>query len=126
MEQLRGKYLVQNRVTGAIMETPQMAYALIAATLFSRYPKETRLDYVRDYYEAISKHDISLPTPIMAGVRTPQRQFSSCILMKTDDTLDSLGGTSAAIMKYVSQKTRNRNWCWKNSCCEFSCKKRRY
>ncbi|CAM6054950.1 unnamed protein product [Sphagnum tenellum] len=104
MEQLRGKYLVQNRVTGAILETPQMAYALIAATLFSRYPKETRLTYVQDYYEAISKHDISLPTPIMAGVRTPQRQFSSCTLLETDDSLESISATSAAIVKYVSQK----------------------
>jgi len=104
MEQLRGKYLVQNRVTGQIMETPQVAYVLIAATLFSRYPKETRLRYVRDYYDAISKHDISLPTPVMAGVRTPQRQFSSCVLIETDDSLDSINATSSAIVKYVSQK----------------------
>ena len=104
MEQLRGKYLVQNRVTGQIMETPQVAYVLIAATLFSKYPKETRLRYVRDYYDAISKHDISLPTPVMAGVRTPQRQFSSCVLIETDDSLDSINATSSAIVKYVSQK----------------------
>ena len=104
MEQLRGKYLVQNRVTGLIMETPQMAYALIAATLFSKYPAETRLRYVKDYYDAISKHDISLPTPIMAGVRTPQRQFSSCVLIETGDSLDSISATASAIVKYVSQK----------------------
>ena len=104
MEQLRGKYLVQNRVTGQIMETPQMAYALIAATLFSKYPAETRLRYVKDYYDAISKHDISLPTPIMAGVRTPQRQFSSCVLIETGDSLDSISATASAIVKYVSQK----------------------
>lgn len=104
MEQLRGKYLVQNRATGKIMETPQVAYALIAATLFSRYPRETRMRYVRDYYNAISQHDISLPTPIMAGVRTPQRQFSSCVLIETDDSLDSINATSSAIVKYVSQK----------------------
>ena len=104
MEQLRGKYLVQNRVTGQIYETPQMAYALIAATLFSRYPKETRMKYVRDYYNAISQHDISLPTPIMAGVRTPQRQFSSCVLIETDDSLDSINATASSIVKYVSQK----------------------
>jgi ribonucleoside-diphosphate reductase alpha chain len=104
MEQLRGKYLVQNRVTGQIMETPQVAYVLIAATLFSRYPKEKRLKYVRDYYDAISKHDISLPTPIMAGVRTPQRQFSSCVLIETDDSLDSISATATSIVKYVSQK----------------------
>ena len=104
MEQLRGKYLVQNRVTGKIMETPQVAYALIAATLFAKYPVETRLKYVRDYYDAISKHDISLPTPIMAGLRTPQRQFSSCVLIETGDSLDSINATSSAIVKYVSQK----------------------
>jgi ribonucleoside-diphosphate reductase alpha chain len=104
MEQLRGKYLVQNRVTGQIMETPQVAYALIAATLFNKYPAEKRLRYVKDYYDAISKHDISLPTPIMAGVRTPQRQFSSCVLIETDDSLDSINATASAIVKYVSMK----------------------
>jgi len=104
MEQLRGKYLVQNRVTGEIFETPQMCYALIAATLFSSYPKETRLTWIKEYYDAISLHDISLPTPVMAGVRTPQRQFSSCVLIETDDSLDSISATSASIVKYVSQK----------------------
>jgi len=77
MEQWRGKYLVQNRVTGEIFETPQIAYMLIAATLFQTYPADTRLSWVKDYYDAISLHDISLPTPIMAGVRTSQKQFSS-------------------------------------------------
>ena len=104
MEQMRGKYLVQNRVTGEIFETPQMCYILIAATLFHNYPQETRLQYVKDYYDAISMHDISLPTPVMAGVRTPQRQFSSCVLIETDDSLDSINATSSSIVKYVSQK----------------------
>tara|TARA_Y100000385_G_scaffold280196_1_gene330974 strand:+ start:654 stop:2957 length:2304 start_codon:yes stop_codon:yes gene_type:complete len=104
MEQLRGKYLVQNRVTGDIFETPQMCYILIAATLFADYPKETRLKWVKDYYDAISLHDISLPTPVMAGVRTPQRQFSSCVLIEADDSLDSINATSSSIVKYVSQK----------------------
>ncbi len=104
MEQLRGKYLVQNRVTSDIFETPQMCYILIAATLFADYPKETRLKWVKDYYDAISLHDISLPTPVMAGVRTPQRQFSSCVLIETDDSLDSINATSSSIVKYVSQK----------------------
>lgn len=104
MEQLRGKYLVQNRVTGEIYETPQISYMLIAATLFANYPKETRIVWVRDYYEAISKHDISLPTPVMAGVRTPQRQFSSCVLIETADSLDSINATASSIVKYVSQK----------------------
>jgi len=72
MEQFRGKYLVKNRVTGQIFETPQIAYMLIAMTLFQSYPKETRLKFVRDYYDMISQHYVSLPTPIMAGVRTPQ------------------------------------------------------
>ena len=104
MEQLRGKYLVQNRVTGEIFESPQMCYILIAATLFSEYPKGTRLKYVKDYYDAISQHDISLPTPVMSGVRTPQRQFSSCVLIEAGDSLDSINATASAIVKYVSQK----------------------
>ena len=104
MEQFRGKYLVQNRVTGEIFETPQVAYMMIAATLFGNYPKETRMKYVKEYYDAISNFDISLPTPIMAGLRTPQRQFSSCVLIETDDSLDSINATSSAIVKYVSQK----------------------
>ena len=104
MEQWRGKYLVQNRVTGDIFETPQVAYLLIAATLFQNYPKETRLQWIKDYYDAISLHDISLPTPVMAGVRTPQKQFSSCVLIETDDSLDSINATTSSIVKYVSQK----------------------
>ena len=104
MEQFRGKYLVQNRVTGEIYETPQMTYILIAAVLFGTYPKETRLQYVKDYYDAISTHQISLPTPVMAGVRTSQRQFSSCVLIETDDSLDSINATSSSIVRYVSQK----------------------
>ena len=104
MEQFRGKYLVQNRVTGEIYETPQIAYMMIAATLFADYPKKTRMKYVKDFYDAISNFDISLPTPIMAGLRTPQRQFSSCVLIETDDSLDSINATSSSIVKYVSQK----------------------
>jgi len=104
MEQWRGKYLVQNRVTNEIFETPQMAYMLIAATLFQSYPADTRLRWVKDYYDAISLGDISLPTPVMAGVRTPQKQFSSCVLIEADDSLDSINATSSSIVKYVSQK----------------------
>ena len=104
MEQFRGKYLVQNRVTKQLFETPQMAYILIAATLFSQYPRDERMRWVKDYYDAISNFDISLPTPVMAGVRTPQRQFSSCVLIETDDSLDSINATSSSIVKYVSQK----------------------
>ena len=104
MEQFRGKYLVQNRVTKQVFETPQMCYMLIAATLFQDYPADTRMRYVKDYYNAISTHQISLPTPVMAGVRTPQRQFSSCVLIETDDSLDSINATSSSIVKYVSQK----------------------
>ena len=104
MEQFRGKYLVQNRVTNEIYESPQMTYMLIAATLFSSYGKSHRLQYVKDYYDAISTHQISLPTPVMAGVRTSQRQFSSCVLIETDDSLDSINATTASIVRYVSQK----------------------
>ena len=81
-----------------------MCYILIAASLFQDYPIETRLQWVKEYYDAISLHDISLPTPVMAGVRTPQRQFSSCVLIETDDSLDSINATAAAVVKYVSQK----------------------
>jgi ribonucleoside-diphosphate reductase alpha chain len=104
MEQWRGKYLVQNRVTNQIFETPQVAYMLIAATLFQNYPADTRLQWVKEYYDAVSLHDISLPTPIMAGVRTSQKQFSSCVLIETDDSLDSINATASSIVKYVSQK----------------------
>ena len=104
MEQWRGKYLVKNRVTGQLFETPQMAYMLISATLFSSYPTETRLKWIKDYYDSISQHDVSLPTPVMAGVRTPQRQFSSCVLIECDDSIDSINATTSSIVKYVSQK----------------------
>ena len=104
MEQFRGKYLVQNRVTKEVYETPQMCYMLIAATLFQHYPKETRMTWVKDYYNATSTHQVSLPTPVMAGVRTPQRQFSSCVLIETDDSLDSINATASSVVKYVSQK----------------------
>ena len=104
MEQFRGKYLVQNRASGEIFETPQVAYMMIAATLFAKYPADTRMSYVKAYYDAISTFKISLPTPVMAGVRTPQRQFSSCVLIETDDSLDSINATSSSIVKYVSQK----------------------
>lgn len=104
MEQFRGKYLVQNRVTKKIYETPQVTYMLIAATLFEKYASDERLGWIKDYYDAISTHQISLPTPVMAGVRTPQRQFSSCVLIETGDSLDSINATSSSIVKYVSQK----------------------
>jgi len=104
VKQLEGKYLVQNRVTGAIYESAQFLYILVAACLFAKYPKETRLQYVKDFYNAISTFKISLPTPIMAGVRTPTRQFSSCVLIECDDSLDSINATSSAIVKYVSQR----------------------
>lgn len=104
MEQFRGKYLVKNRVTGRFYETPQMAYMLIAMVLFRTYPKNIRLRWVKDYYDAISNFEISLPTPIMAGLRTKQKQFSSCVLIECDDSLDSIIATSGSIIKYVSQK----------------------
>ena len=103
MEQFRGKYLVKNRVTGQFYETPQMAFMLIAMTLFAKYTKD-RIKWVKELYDSLSTFDISLPTPIMAGVRTPQRQFSSCVLIETDDSLDSINATASSIVKYVSQK----------------------
>lgn len=102
-KQLEGKYLVQNRTTGEVFETPQMLYMLVAMCLFSKY-KDNRLDYVKRYYDAASTFKISLPTPIMAGVRTPTRQFSSCVVIDCGDSLDSINATSSAIVKYVSKR----------------------
>ena len=104
LRQVVDKYLVQDRSTGEVYETPQCMYMLIAATLFAKYPEETRLDYVRRYYNAISKHKINIPTPIMAGVRTPLRQFASCVLVDVDDTLDSIFSSDMAIGRYVAQR----------------------
>ena len=104
LRQVVDKYLVQDRSNGDLYETPQFMYILIAATIFSKYPKETRLDYVKRYYDAISKHKINIPTPIMAGVRTPLRQYASCVLVDIDDTLDSIGHSDLAIYKYVAQR----------------------
>jgi ribonucleoside-diphosphate reductase alpha chain len=104
MEQFRGKYLIKNRATGKIYETPQMAYMLIAMVLFRNYPKETRLKWVKELYDATSNFEISLPTPIMAGLRSPQKQFSSCVLIEADDSLDSINASASSIVKYVSQK----------------------
>lgn len=104
VKQLEGKYLLQNRVTGKIYESPQQLYMLVAACLFSKYPRDTRLSYVKRFYDACSLFKLSLPTPIMAGVRTPTRQFSSCVLIETGDSLDSINATSSSIVKYVSQR----------------------
>lgn len=103
MEQFRGKYLVKNRVNNKYYETPQMTFMLIGMVLFRNY-KEDRLKWVKEFYDAVSNFEISLPTPIMAGLRTPQKQFSSCVLIETADSLDSINATSSAIVKYVSQK----------------------
>ncbi|MCL4141047.1 UNVERIFIED_CONTAM: hypothetical protein GTU68_007841 [Idotea baltica] len=104
VKQLEGKYFVQNRVTGAIYESAQFLYILVAACLFAKYPKETRLDYIQRFYNATSTFKISLPTPIMSGVRTPTRQFSSCVLIECDDSLDSINATAGSIVRYVSQR----------------------
>ena len=103
MEQFRGKYLVQDRRTKQIYETPQVLYMMVAMTLFSNY-KDNRLKFVKDYYDAISQFYISLPTPIMAGVRTPTRQFSSCVLIESGDSLDSINATATSIVRYISKK----------------------
>ena len=104
LRQVVDKYLVQDRSTGKVYETPQFMYMMIALTIFSNYPKETRLDYVQRYYNAISRHKLNIPTPIMAGVRTPIRQFASCVLVDIDDTLDSIFSSDMAIGKYVAQR----------------------
>ncbi|MUJ28773.1 ribonucleoside-diphosphate reductase subunit alpha [Aliivibrio fischeri] len=104
VKQLEGKYFVQNRVTGAIYESAQFLYILVAACLFAKYPKDTRLDYIKRFYDATSQFKISLPTPIMSGVRTPTRQFSSCVLIECDDSLDSINATAGSIVRYVSQR----------------------
>ena len=104
LRQVVDKYLVQDRSSGAVYETPQFMYLLISASIFAEYPKETRLDYVKRYYDAISKHKINIPTPIMGGVRTPLRQFASCVLVDIDDTLDSIFSSDMAIGKYVAQR----------------------
>ena len=104
LRQVVDKYLVQDRSTTELYETPQYMYMLIAAAIFQEYPSETRLDYVKKYYNAISKHKINIPTPIMAGVRTALRQFASCVLVDIDDTLDSIFSSDMAIGKYVAQR----------------------
>jgi ribonucleoside-diphosphate reductase alpha chain len=104
LRQVVDKYLVQDRSTGGVYETPQFMYIMIALTIFAEYPKQTRLNYVRRYYDAISKHKLNIPTPIMAGVRTPIRQFASCVLVDIDDTLDSIFSSDMAIGKYVAQR----------------------
>jgi len=104
LRQVVDKYLVQDRSSGGVYETPQFMYIMIALTIFREYPKETRLSYVKRYYDAISKHRINIPTPIMAGVRTPLRQFASCVLVDVDDTLDSIFSSDMAIGRYVAQR----------------------
>tara|TARA_A200000159_G_scaffold83017_1_gene76746 strand:+ start:1842 stop:4139 length:2298 start_codon:yes stop_codon:yes gene_type:complete len=104
LRQVVDKYLVQDRSTGSLYETPQFMYLLIAMTIFAEYPPESRLDYVTRYYNAISRHKINIPTPIMGGVRTPIRQFASCVLVDVDDTLDSIFSSDMAIGRYVAQR----------------------
>ena len=104
LRQVVDKYLVQDRSTGELYETPQYMYMLISATIFAKYPKDTRIDYVRRYYNAISRHRINIPTPIMAGVRTPLRQFAKRVLVDVDDTLDSIFSSDIGIGRYVAQR----------------------
>ena len=104
LQQIVDKYLVQDRSSGEVYETPQFMYMLIAMTLFRNYDKEVRLDYVKRYYDAISNFKINIPTPIMAGVRTPLRQFASCVLVDSDDSLPSIFSSDHAIGKYVAQR----------------------
>lgn len=104
IKQMEGKYLIKNRITGKIYETAQFLYILISICIFLKYPKKIRLKYIKKFYDAISTFKISLPTPIMSGVRTPTRQFSSCVLIECDDNLDSINATANAIIKYVSKR----------------------
>ena len=104
LRQVVDKYLVQDRSGGELYETPQYMYIMISLVLFADYPLATRLDYVKRYYDAISKHKINIPTPIMAGVRTQLRQFASCVLVDSDDTLDSIFSSDMAIGRYVAQR----------------------
>lgn len=104
VEQMAGKYLVQDRVSKTVYESPQFLYMLVGMCLFASYDKAERLSYVKRFYDATSQFKISLPTPIMAGVRTPSRQFSSCVLIECDDSLDSINATTSAIVRYVSQR----------------------
>ncbi len=104
IRQVADKYLVQDRSTGEVYETPQFMYIMVAATLFQDDDKFYRLDYIKKYYDAISKHKLNIPTPIMGGVRTPIRQFASCVLVDVDDTLDSIFSSDMAIGKYVAQR----------------------
>lgn len=104
VQQMMGKYLVQDRVSKKVYESPQFLYMLVGMCLFANYDKEERMDYVKRFYDTTSKFIVSLPTPIMSGVRTPSRQFSSCVLIECDDSLDSINATSSAIVRYVSQR----------------------
>ncbi|WP_169391765.1 MULTISPECIES: class 1a ribonucleoside-diphosphate reductase subunit alpha [Psychrobacter] len=104
VEQMAGKYLVQDRVTKTVFESPQFLYMLVGMCLFANYDKVERLDFVKRFYDATSQFKISLPTPIMSGVRTPSRQFSSCVLIECGDSLDSINATTSAIVRYVSQR----------------------
>ena len=104
IKQMEAKYLVQNRLDKKPLESPQVAFMLIGACIFSDYPKETRMDYVKKFYDSLSKFHISLPTPVMAGVRTPTRQYSSCVTIESGDSLDSINASTSAIVKYISQR----------------------
>ena len=104
LRQVVDKYLVQDRSTGVVYETPQFMYMMIAVTIFQNYPEDIRINYIKRYYDSISRHKINIPTPIMAGVRTPIRQFASCVLVDIDDTLDSIFSSDMAIGKYVAQR----------------------
>ena len=104
LRQVVDKYLCQDRSTGEIFETPQHMYMMIAATLFAKYPTETRMHYVKRYYDATSLFKINIPTPVMAGVRTPVRQFASCVLVDSNDTIDSIFSSDMAIGRYTAQR----------------------
>lgn len=104
IKQIEGKYLVQDRVDNRVYESPQMMYILIAMTLFANESKETRFEHIKKFYDLVSKFKISLPTPIMGGVRTPTRQFSSCVVIETDDTLNSINASAGSVVNYIARR----------------------
>ncbi len=104
LSQMVDKYLLQDRKTGEIYETPQEAFMLIGMFMFMNYDKKIRKDYVLRLYNALSTFKISLPTPIMAGVRTPLRQFSSCCLIDVGDSIESIMHSNTAVGYYTAQR----------------------
>lgn len=104
LKEASDKYLVKDRVDEIIYETPQFMYMMVALVAFAAYPKESRLELVKKYYDLASKHKINIPTPVLAGVRTKEKQYSSCTLLDCGDSINSIIATKSALVKYVANK----------------------